>query len=142
MPQLVPILSSSPIHSSLGENFSWITIQNNERQLYAQAVYTINHSNNYDTVNTHTVGTTNGTVLSANPYRKALYCRNLTPTLSSSGALYVKFGAGASDTSFNVILKCASDGFGESFFDEQVYQGEVSIYCQDSNRKYLVWEGY
>lgn len=142
MAQLVPILSSSPIHSSIGENFSWITIKNNERQLYAQAVYTINHGNNYDTINNSTVLTANGTVLDANPYRKALFCRNLTPSLSSSAILYVKFGEGASNTSFNVILKHASDGLGELFFDEQVYQGTVSVYCADPNRKYMLWEGY
>lgn len=142
MSLLRPILSSSPIHSSIGENFSWITVENNiPRQFYAQAVYTLNHANNYDTVNNHEVGTTNGTILSANPYRKALFCRNMTQTLDSNGILYVKFGPGASATSFNVILKPANDGFGESFFDEQVYQGLVSVYTENTNRKYMLWEG-
>lgn len=143
MALLRPVLSSSPIHSSMGENFSWITIENNvPRPLFAQAVYTLNHGNNYDDVNNHTIGTVNGLILSANPYRKALYCRNLTLSLSSAGILYVKFGLNASATSFNVILKPALDGFGESFFDEQVYHGIVSVYCEDANRKYMLWEGF
>jgi hypothetical protein len=143
MSNLYPILSASPLWSSVGENFSWIKVNNDiPREMYAQAVYTVNHGNNYDSVNNHTVGTTNGQVLTANSIRKALFCRNLTPTLDSSGILYVKFGLSASDTSWNIILKPATDGFGESFFDEQVYHGDVSVYCANSSRKYMLWEGF
>lgn len=152
MSYLLPVLSSSPIHSSVGENFSWITIQNNvPRELYAQAVYAINHANSYSTVNNYSVSSTNGTVLSANPLRKALYCRNMA---LSGDPLYVKYGLSASDTSFNVVLKASmdylvdgngdplgyTDGCGEILSDEQVYQGAVSVY--GTNSRYIIWEGY
>lgn len=136
MSNLYPILSSSPIHSSVGENFSWITIKNDiPRELYAQAVYTVNHGNNYDTISNHALSSVNGKVLSANPIRKALYCRNM-----SSSPLFIKFGLNASDTSFNVALRGNADGIGEAFFDEQVYQGEVSVFSASPN--YMLWEGY
>ena len=143
MANLYPNLSASPLWPTIGDTFSWITVNNDiPRELYAQAVYTVNHGNNYDIVNNHTPLTASGLVLSANSIRKALYCRNLTPTLSSSGILYVKFGTDASPTSWNVILKPTTDGFGESFFDEQVYHGDVSVYCQDPNARYMMWEGF
>jgi hypothetical protein len=136
MANLVPILSSSPLWPSVGDAFSWITIQNDvPRELYAQAVYTVNHGNNYDNVDNHTVRTTNGQVLSANSIRKALYCRNL-----SNVPLYIKFGLSASSTSFNVLLKGNTDGIGEAFFDDQVYHGEVSVYSTTPN--YMLWEGF
>jgi len=136
MANLYPILSSSPLWPSVGDAFSWITIQNDvPRELYAQAVYTVNHGNNYDNINTSTVQTVTGQVLSANSIRKALYCRNL-----STENLYIKFGLSASPTSFNVLLKGADDEIGESFFDEQVYHGDVSVYSLSAN--YMLWEGF
>lgn len=135
MSNLYPILSSSPVYPDLGYTYSWITIKNDiPRQLYAQAVYTVNHGNNYDNVNNHTVLSSNGQVLSANSIRKALYCRNM-----STDTLYVKFGLSASPTSFNVILKGSSDSIGEAFFDEQVYHGDVSVYS--TKPCYMIWEG-
>jgi hypothetical protein len=139
MANLHPILSSSPIWASTGENFSWITIENDiPRQLYAQAVYNVNNGNNYDKTNPAepTVSSTIGTVLSANPVRKALFCRNL----SDANELYIKMGPNASNTSFHVVLKHSDDGLGEMFFDEQVYMGLVSVYGVDPN--YILWEGY
>lgn len=136
MSNLYPVLSSSPLHSSVGENFSWITIRNDiPRELYAQAVYTVNHGNNYDNVGNYSIMTTTGQVLTANSTRKALYCRNM-----STVPLYIKFGLSASATSFNVILKGNTDGIGEAFFDEQVYHGDVSVYSTSPN--YMLWEGY
>jgi hypothetical protein len=136
MSNLYPILSSSPLWPSVGDAFSWITIQNDiPRELYAQAVYTVNHGNNYDNVNNHSIQTTLGQVLTANSIRKALYCRNL-----SEEHLYIKFGLGASDTSFNVLLRGDADLVGESFFDEQVYHGDVSVYSADP--RYILWEGF
>jgi hypothetical protein len=136
MPNLIPVLSSSPLWPSVGDAFSWITIQNDvPRELYAQAVYTVNHGNNYDNVSNNTVQTITGQVLSANSVRKALYCRNL-----STDHLYIKFGLSASPTSFNVLLKGNTDGIGEAFFDEQVYHGVVSVYSTNAN--YMLWEGF
>jgi hypothetical protein len=136
MPNLIPVLSSSPLWPSVGDAFSWITIQNDvPRELYAQAVYTVNHGNNYDNVSNNTVQTITGQVLSANSVRKALYCRNL-----STDHLYIKFGLSASPTSFNVLLKGNTDAIGEAFFDEQVYHGEVSVYSTSAN--YILWEGF
>ena len=136
MANLIPVLSSSPLWPSVGDAFSWITIQNDvPRELYAQAVYTVNHGNNYDNINNSSILTTTGQVLSANSVRKALYCRNL-----STAHLYIKFGLSASPTSFNVLLKGNTDGIGEAFFDEQVYHGEVSVYSTSPN--YMLWEGF
>ena len=136
MANLYPILSSSPLWASVGDAFSWITVKNDiPRELYAQAVYTVNHGNNYDNINTNTVQTVTGQVLSANSIRKALYCRNL-----STQHLYIKFGLSASPTSFNVLLKGSADAIGEAFFDEQVYHGDVSVYSTSAN--YMLWEGF
>lgn len=146
MSYLLPVLSSSPVHSSIGENFSWITIKNDvPRELYAQAVYSINHANNYSNVSDSSILSSTGTVLSANPIRKTLYCRNLN---LYGDPLYVKYGLSASDTSFNVILKASvdvltggeTDGIGEQLSDEKVYQGVVSVYGE--NARYILWEGY
>lgn len=136
MANLIPILSSSPLWPSVGDAFSWITIKNDiPRELYAQAVYTVNHGNNYDTISNSSIQTLTGQVLSANPVRKALYCRNL-----STAHLFIKFGLSASASSFNVILRGNTDAVGEAFFDEQVYQGDVSIYSTEPC--YMLWEGY
>jgi hypothetical protein len=136
MANLYPVLSSSPLWPSVGDAFSWITIQNDiPRELYAQAVYTVNHGNNYDNVNNHSISTTIGHVLTANSIRKALYCRNM-----SNATLYIKFGLGASDTSFNVVLLGDSSLIGESFFDEQVYHGDVSVFS--TTPRYMLWEGF
>jgi hypothetical protein len=136
MANLIPNLSASPLWASVGDAFSWITVDNDiPRQLYAQAVYTVNHGNNYDNVSNHQLSSTNGVVLSANSIRKALYCRNC-----SLDTLFIKFGEGASDSSWNVVLKGDAEGFGESFFDEQVYHGIVSVYCDTPS--YMMWEGF
>ena len=138
MAQLNPVLSASPLFASVGDAFSWITVQNNtNRELYAQAVYNVNNGNNYDLTNPEepTISTIIGTVLSANPFRKALFCRNF-----SEAPLFIKMGSNASDSSFHVILKGSDDGFGEMFFDEQVYMGVVSVYSDDPS--YMIWEGY
>lgn len=136
MANLIPVLSSSPLWPSVGDAFSWITIKNDiPRELYAQAVYTVNHGNNYDNVNNSSIQTTVGQVLTANQMRKALYCRNL-----STDHLFIKFGLNASATSFNVLLRGNADAVGEAFFDEQVYHGDVSVYSTDPS--YIIWEGF
>lgn len=137
MSKLNPILSASPVWASIGDAFSWITVENDiKRELYAQAVYNVNNGNNYSEASDGTVSNTLGTILSANPVRKALYCRNL----STNSELFIKLGEGASDSSFHIILKHSDDGVGELFFDEQVYKGAVSVYSEDP--VYLMWEGY
>jgi hypothetical protein len=135
MAQLNPILSASPLFASVGDAFSWITVKNDiNRELYAQAVYNVNNGNNYDKVSEPILDGRLGLVLSANPFRKALYCRNF-----GEQVLYLKLGEGASDSSFHIALKGSDDGFGEMFFDEQVYMGEVSIYGLSAD--YILWEG-
>ena len=137
MAKLHPILSASPLFASVGDAFSWITVNNEiNRELYAQAVYNVNNGNNYDYVSDSTVIDTIGLVLSTNPVRKALYCRNL-----GTEPLFVKYGLSASDSSFHLILKGSEDGFGEFFFDDQVYLGDVSVYYS-TTAAYMMWEGY
>ena len=136
MANLYPNLCASPVWPSIGDTFSWITVDNDiPRQLYAQAVYTVNHGNNYDNVNNSDLLSTNGQILSTNSIRKALYCRNC-----STDTLFIKFGLGASATSWNVVLKGDPEGFGENFFDEQVYHGNVSVYCDTP--LFMMWEGF
>lgn len=143
MSTLVPIISASAPHIGAGQGNSWIAIQNDQnRVLYAQAVYSIDNKR-YDTVSSSNILTTNGLILSANPARKVLFCRNLIDEVSTpSSTLYLKFGAGASTVSFNIPLKSTTDGLGESFYDVQPYTGPVSIFCSALNRKYILWEGY
>lgn len=143
MSTLVPIISASAPHIGAGQSNSWIAIQNDQnRVLYAQTVYSIDNKR-YNNVSSSNILTTNGIVLSANPARKVLFCRNLIDEASSpSSTLYIKFGIGASTVSFNIPLKSTTDGLGESFFDVQPYAGPVSVFCSALNRKFMVWEGY
>jgi len=135
---LIPILSAFPHFADEGYHYSWIGIQNDQdRKMYAQAIYNVNNGNNYSKTNPEhpEVSSTLGVVLTTNPYRKALFCRNF-----SDHPLFIKMGPNASDSSFHVVLKGSDDGFGEMFFDEQVYMGEVSVY--GDNPSYLMWEGF
>lgn len=137
MANLYPILSSSPLWASVGDSFSWITVENDiPRELYAQAVYNVNNGNNYTNISEAEIKDTAGLVLSANLIRKALYCRNY-----SHEPLFIKFGLSASDSSFHFVLKGSDDGFGESFTDDSVYQGPVSVYFATSGM-YSIWEGF
>lgn len=137
MANLYPNLSSSPLWASVGDAFSWITVENDiPRQLYAQAVYNVNNGNNYTKISEGGLKDTLGLALSANPIRKALYCRNY-----ANEPLFVKFGLSASDTSFHVVLRGSDDMFGESFTDNSVYQGPVSVYFNVSG-VYSIWEGF
>jgi hypothetical protein len=137
MVNLYPNLCASPVWPSIGDAFSWITIDNDiPRQLYAQAVYNVNNGNNYTKISDGSLKSNIGTVLSANSIRKALYCRNY-----STVSLFVKFGLNASDSDFHIVLKGSDDGFGESFTDNSVYQGVVSVY-HDNTASYTLWEGY
>jgi hypothetical protein len=156
MAELFPVLSSSPVWSSIGENFSWITIKNNvPRELYAQAVYNVNNGNNYYNVSDFDLhqptSETSVVILSASAdrIRRALYCRNMS---TAGDPLYIKYGEGATDTSFNIVLKASFDmiggteqapiydGLGETLSDDQVYQGVVSVY--GVNPRFVMWEGY
>jgi hypothetical protein len=135
---LLPVLSSSPPYGDIGYHYSWVGIENDQnRPMYAQASYNINNGNNYLNISNSTIGTSNGTVLLKNLVRKALYIRNM-----STEILYIKYGEGASDTSFNVTLRGDpnEEGLGDVMFDDQVYQGIVSVYSTDP--KYMIWEGW
>lgn len=137
MALLHPILSASPLFASVGDAFAWITVENEfNRELYAQAVYNVNNGSNYSYVSDSEPKDTLGLILSANPVRRALYCRNF-----STEPLFIKFGLSATDSSFHFVLKGSDDGFGESFFDEQVFLGPISVYYQTSGL-YVMWEGY
>ena len=144
MANLIPNLSASPLWASVGDAFSWITVENDvPRQLYAQAVYNVNNGNNYTQVSDGGIKTTVGHILTANPIRKSLYIRN-----HAVDAMYIRFGLGCNSSNFHIILRGtdpsdADDLFGESFTDVSVYQGDVSVFYVDSGAAfYTMWEGF
>ena len=142
MANLIPNLSASPLWASVGDAFSWITVDNDiPRQLYAQAVYNVNNGNNYTRVSDGGDKTTVGHVLSANLIRKSLYIRNHSPD-----AMFVKFGLGCTNSDFHLLLKGTDDPndyFGETFTDVSVYQGDVSVFYDNSAvAHYSIWEGF
>lgn len=145
MANLIPNLSASPLWASVGDAFSWITIENDvPRQLYAQAVYNVNNGNNYTKVSDGGIKTTIGHILTANPIRKALYIRN-----HSIDTMFIKYGLGCTDTNFNIVLRGTDpdietdEFFGETFTDVSVYQGDVSVYYVDPDvARYSMWEGF
>jgi hypothetical protein len=86
-------------------------------------------------ISNDTVGTSNGTVMNANSGRKELFVQNL-----STDSLFVKYGASATDSSFNFILASGSAelaGDGGSLSDSN-YTGQVSVYS--TSPKYIAWE--
>jgi hypothetical protein len=81
----------------------------------------------------------NGLLLTSNPYRRELFIQNL-----ATGILYVKYGAGASDTSFNFVLAtntATNAGDGGSLSD-QGYNGDVSVSGVNgvNSPRYIFWE--
>jgi hypothetical protein len=142
MANLIPNLSASPLWASVGDAFSWITVDNDiPRQLYAQAVYNVNNGNNYTKVSDGGAKNTLGHILTANLIRKSLYIRN-----HSSDSMFIKFGLGCTDSDFHIVLKgtdSITDTFGETFTDVSVYQGDVSVFYVDSGAAlYSMWEGF
>ena len=144
MANLIPNLTASPLWPSAGEAFSWITVDNDvSRQLYAQAVYNVNHGNNYTRVSDGGAKTAVGHVLNANPIRKSLYIRN-----HSTDTMFIRYGLGCTDSNFHIVLRGTdpddpNDYFGETFTDISVYQGDVSIFYADSGAAlYSIWEGF
>jgi hypothetical protein len=90
-------------------------------------------------INNYTPSGVNGTVLKYNPYRKELYVQNLATEI-----LYVKYGAGASDTSFNFVLAAntaTNAGDGGSLSDKG-YNGDVSVSGINGTNspRYIFWE--
>lgn len=78
----------------------------------------------------------NGTILAANSYRRELYVQNL-----DTSVLYVKYGLGANNSSFNFILAAnssinAGDG---GTLNDQGYYGPVSV-SGLSTPRYISWE--
>jgi len=87
------------------------------------------------TISNSTPASSNGTVLNANANRLELYVQNL-----ATGALYVKYGADASNSSFNFVLAAntaTNAGDGGSLSD-QSYTGIVSVSGDILN--YISWE--
>lgn len=88
------------------------------------------------TISNSTISGTNGTVLTANSNRLELFVQNL-----ATGALFVKYGADASSSSFNFILAgntYANGGDGGSLSD-QAYTGIVSV-SGITTPSYISWE--
>lgn len=90
-------------------------------------------------ISNYTIASSNGTVLNNNVYRRELFIQNL-----ASGILYVKYGDGASDTSFNFVLAAnttTNAGDGGSLSD-QAYNGTVSVSGINgiNSPKYIAWE--
>lgn len=90
------------------------------------------------TISNFAVSGANGTVLLANADREELYIQNL-----ATGALYVKYGAGAHSSSYNFVLAAntaANAGDGGSLSDLN-YSGVVSVSGANSLApSYIVWE--
>jgi hypothetical protein len=87
------------------------------------------------TISNFSISGSNGTVLEANSNREELYIQNL-----ATGALYIKYGSSANNTSFNFILAAntAQDaGDGGSLSDIN-YSGIVSV--SGSNPRFISWE--
>lgn len=81
----------------------------------------------------------NSLILTSNPYRRELYIQNL-----ATGILYVKYGAGASQGSFNFVLASNTStnaGDGGSLSD-QGYNGDVSVSGVNgiNSPNYIFWE--
>jgi len=90
------------------------------------------------TISNFTISGSNGIVLNANENREELYLQNL-----ATGALYVKYGSSASNTSFNFVLAgntTANAGDGGSLSDLN-YTGIVSASgANNSTPSYISWE--
>ncbi|NBP02888.1 MAG: hypothetical protein EBU90_22785 [Proteobacteria bacterium] len=109
-------------------------------------VYQANLDREFDNVSSypeksHTIsnyttsGNVNGIVLAANRGRRELYVQNL-----ATGNLYIKYGSGANNLSFNFVLAANSEenaGNGGSLSD-QSYTGIVSVSGLAS--RYISWE--
>lgn len=79
-----------------------------------------------------------GTFLDANSNRLNFYIQNV----GTGGALFLKYGAGASNASYNAILKAAStfeNGDGGSINDNY-WKGVISVSGNSSFNKYISWE--
>jgi hypothetical protein len=89
-------------------------------------------------VSNFTASGVNGTILNANENREELFVQNL-----ATGALYVKYGSSASNTSFNFVLAAnttANAGDGGSLSDLN-YTGIVSASgANNLTPNYIVWE--
>ena len=87
------------------------------------------------TISNSTVSGSNGTVLAANQNRLELFVQNL-----ATSALYVKYGAGANNTSFNFVLAAnsASNAGDGGSLSNQAYTGVVSV--SGSTPSYICWE--
>jgi hypothetical protein len=88
------------------------------------------------TISNFTPSGSNGVILQANANREELFIQNL-----HTSNLYVKYGANASDTSFNFILingsaNLAADG---GILSDLNYTGVVSVYST-STPNYISWE--
>lgn len=93
------------------------------------------------TITNATPSGSNGLIMPLNSFRRELYIQNL-----STGKLYVKYGSGAAQNSFNFILApntSTDDGNGGSLSD-QSYLGIVSVSGQVgvNSPRYIAWERY
>ena len=94
-----------------------------------------NLDDNGSNVSNSTAGSSNGTVLNANNFRKELFVQNL-----NTGILYVKYGVSAAPNSFNFVLAANSAinaGDGGTLSDLN-YTGIVS--ASGVSPVYIAWE--
>lgn len=87
------------------------------------------------TISNYTIGTAAGTAVASNAARKDFFVQNL-----GTNPLFVKFGATASTSSFNVILAAATaqdNGSGGSTSWDG-YTGEVSV--AGTSPRFIAWE--
>jgi len=87
-------------------------------------------------ISNFTASGSNGTILNVNSSRKELYVQNL-----DTGVLYVKYGLGANDSSFNFVLaKNTSVNAGDGgTLNDKGYFGIVSVSGLVTPR-YISWE--
>ena len=94
-----------------------------------------NLDDNGSNISNSTAGSSNGTVLNANNFRKELFVQNL-----NTGILYVKYGVSAAPNSFNFVLAANSAvnaGDGGTLSDLN-YTGIVS--ASGVSPVYIAWE--
>lgn len=97
----------------------------------------ITYPNSSSLISNYVPSGTDGIILNANANRKELYIQNL-----STGSLYVKYGSGINNNSFNFILSPNSflnAGDGGSLNDAS-YTGIVSASGAISPTRYISWE--
>lgn len=97
----------------------------------------VTYANSSSIISNHTPSGTDGIALNANQNRKEFYIQNL-----STGSLYVKYGSGINNNSFNFILAANSylDAGDGGILNDASYTGIVSASGAAATTRYISWE--